>query len=268
VCRFDDGEVEAFDLVIGCDGVKSKVRDQVVGGEESAIYSGKRILFGIAPHTDGANGSRPKEVQGEVHQWFGEGTYTFTTSYGGVTGPRYDQIAVITADSTMTPENAEWGLSDRRAEMLRLLQDTKMPAELRATAERAERFFNIGVFLHNPLTPWSKGRLVLVGDAAHAMPPFLGQGANQAIQDAYCLAQQLCAIGTEHASLKEAMDKYEGIRKFPTSKITFNSWFLGFIETQKGIGAALRDKFFDTVYRLGVAQFIFLDSAKPKVGDK
>ena len=77
---------------------------------------------------------------------------------------------------------------------------------------------------------------------------------------------QLCAIGSEHASLKEAMDKYEGIRKFPTSKITFNSWFLGFIETQKGIGAALRDKFFDTVYRL--AQFIFLDSAEPKVGDK
>ena len=196
VCRFDDGEVEAFDLVIGCDGVKSKVRDQVVGGEESAIYSGKRILFGIAPHTDGANGSRPKEVQGEVHQWFGEGTYTFTASYGGVTGPRYDQIAVITADSTMTPENAEWGLSDRRAEMLRLLQDTKMPAELRATAERAERFFNIGVFLHNPLTPWSKGRLVLVGDAAHAMPPFLGQGANQAFQDAYCLQGRQCVSYT------------------------------------------------------------------------
>ena len=102
VCRFDDGEEEAFDLVIGCDGVKSKVRDQVVGGEESAIYSGKRILFGIAPHTDGANGSRPKEVQGEVHQWFGEGTYTFTTSYGGVTGPRYDQIAVITAADVPT----------------------------------------------------------------------------------------------------------------------------------------------------------------------
>jgi len=38
--------------------------------------------------------------------------------------------------------------------MLRIIDQTKMPKELRDTAERAQRFFNIGVFLHNPLTPW------------------------------------------------------------------------------------------------------------------
>ena len=79
-------------------------------------------------------------------------------------------------------------------------------------------------------------------------------GANQAIQDGYCLALQLSAIGSQHSSLQAALSKYEGIRKFPTAKITFNSWFLGFIETQRGIGAAVRDRFFNTMYRLGVAQ--------------
>jgi salicylate hydroxylase len=108
--------------------------------------------------------------------------------------------------------------------------------------------------------------MVLVGDAAHAMPPFLGQGANQAIQDGYCLASQLAQIGAEHETLSDALAAYQSIRKFPTAKLTFNSWFLGFIETQRGLGAAFRDKFFNTMYRLGVAQFVFLDGATPKVG--
>ena len=131
VCQFDDGETESFDLVVGCDGVKSKVRSEVVG-PETAIYSGVRILFGIAPHS--ASGSRPQEIQREVHQWFGEGAYAFTASYGGAAGPMVDQIAIITADSSKAPENSEWGVSDRRAEMLGLLDEAKMPAELRCVA--------------------------------------------------------------------------------------------------------------------------------------
>lgn len=51
------------------------------------------------------------------------------------------------------------------------------------------------------------------------------------------------------------------------AKLTFNSWFLGFIETQKGLGAAFRDRFFNTMFRIGVAQFVFLDGATPKVGE-
>ena len=266
VCTFTDGARETFDLVVGCDGLKSKVREEVVG-RESPTYSGTRVLFGIAPHTDAPGGRRAEESQTHVHQWFGEGVYGFTASYGGLEGQMWDQIAVVTHEGTFTEENEEWGASEQRAEMLRILERTRMPAELRAIAERADRFFNIGVFLHNPLTPWSKGRLVLVGDAAHAMPPFLGQGANQAIQDAYCLALQLAAIGNVHATLPEALSRYEAVRKFPTAKLTLNSWFLGFIETQEGLGAVFRDNFFRVMAGVGVAQFVFLDGATPKLGE-
>jgi hypothetical protein len=51
-----------------------------VAGPESAIYSGVRILFGIAPHSH--DGCRRFDEQQQVHQWFGEGAYTFTATYG------------------------------------------------------------------------------------------------------------------------------------------------------------------------------------------
>ena len=62
-------------------------------------------------------------------------------------------------------------------------------------AEASERCFELGVYGHSATAPWvsKSGRAVLLGDAAHAMAPFLGQGANQAIQDGYCLASCLAA---------------------------------------------------------------------------
>ena len=76
------------------------------------------------------------------------------------------------------------------------------------------------VSISNILKPWSSpsGRVVILGDAAHAMAPFLGQGANQALQDSYAVAScvsNINRIGTS-ASIKDEMNKYEWKRKFRT----------------------------------------------------
>merc|ERR1712075_1319 len=115
-----------------------------------------------------------------------------------------------------------------------------MPADVLRICLRCERFFEIGVFFHEPLDTWSSpsGKVVLVGDAAHAMPPFLGQGANQAMQDAYCLASELKAVGAEHAGIAEALGAYARKRQFATARLLLNSRILGFLETQSGAGAA------------------------------
>jgi 2-polyprenyl-6-methoxyphenol hydroxylase-like FAD-dependent oxidoreductase len=50
------------------------------------------------------------------------------------------------------------------------------------------------------LDDWSSrdGALALAGDSCHAMPPFLGQGANQSLQDAYCMAENLAGVGSKY----------------------------------------------------------------------
>ena len=141
-----------------------------------------------------------------------------------------------------------------------------MPEEVLRVASACERVFELGSYFRNPLVPWSglRGRAVLLGDAAHAMPPFLGQGANQGIQDAYCLAKELEAFrGGRHASMADALQAYEATRKFPCARLTLNSRILGFVETS--LPEFGRDAFFRTVTALGITRFIFLDGAMPKV---
>ena len=108
-----------------------------------------------------------------------------------------DESAVVPPD-----ENADW-TQDRRvtrdhvAECLKVLRSASVPGDDEGDIiQKSDRFFDLGVYLHNPFSwnGWVRevrsssgggtGRYaVTAGDATHAMPPFLGQGANQALQE-------------------------------------------------------------------------------------
>ena len=81
--------------------------------------------------------------------------------------------------------------------------------------------FTWGLYDREPLTRWTQGRLCLLGDEAHPMLPHMGQGANQAIEDAMVLATLL--RGASAADVPEALTRYETLRRDRTARIQWLS---------------------------------------------
>lgn len=280
---FADGSTsDRFDLVVGADGIKSAVRASAFG-DAPAKYSGIRIVFGCTAEGDesASVSARDPAEHGEVHQWFGDGCYTLVYTAGGgetrrdAAKTRQHNIAVCVSDEPSTDENAEWTRAggndaaktdaDAKAACLRAIDAYDMPEDVRRVAERCDRFFDVGVHYHDPLPRWrdASGAVVLAGDSCHAMPPFLGQGANQSLQDAWCLAERLSKVGGAYGDVKEALDAYESTRKPPTEQIMLSSRLIGFVETGRGPVALARDAAFLGLGAVGVAGKIFLKNAVP-----
>lgn len=101
---------------------------------------------------------------------------------------------------------------------------------------------------------------------AHAMPPFLGQGANAAIQDSRALAVAIAKIGTDYDKLDKALKTYQEERKGVVEAILRTSGLLGYLETQKGpLGMAVRNNLFRAMGVFGLPGKVLVQSAVPRV---
>jgi salicylate hydroxylase len=89
-------------------------------------------------------------------------------------------------------------------------------ADLRILLEQAECCFRWGLFDRDPLPTWSRGAITVLGDAAHPMLPFLGQGAAMAIEDGYVLARELARSPDD---LPAALRAYEAERVPRTAQV-------------------------------------------------
>jgi 2-polyprenyl-6-methoxyphenol hydroxylase-like FAD-dependent oxidoreductase len=122
-----------------------------------------------------------------------------------------------------TPEDAPDKAGGRKRQMLDLFQDwhDPIPGVIEATAE--EDILRNPIYESEPLRHWSRGRVTLLGDAAHTMTPNLGQGACQAIEDAVELAECLTANTDSVSALKH----YENRRVRRTNRVTLLARLVG-----------------------------------------
>jgi 2-polyprenyl-6-methoxyphenol hydroxylase-like FAD-dependent oxidoreductase len=186
---FSDGTQGDYDLVVGADGIHSKIRSLVFGDQIKAEYTGQ-VCWRI-------NVPRPPEVEGI---WMFAGT----NGKAGCVPLAPDLAYLLLIEEP--PEGQEWVPDDRLAATMRerLAEFGGIVGELRdAHIDRDEDIVLRSVLAVFVDRPWHRGRVVLIGDAAHATSPHVGQGAAMAIEDALVLAEE-----TTGGPLPEALERF------------------------------------------------------------
>ena len=190
-----DGSREKYDLVIGADGIRSRVRTLLFGNQFDPRYTGQ----GVWRFTT----ERPAEVDHQI-MFFGVGVKA------GIMPVSKDQMYLLLV--TNEPGNP-WFEADQLARLLReRLQSFTAPlvAQIRDQIEDPTRV------IYGPIeeviipSPWYRGSVLLIGDAAHASGPHVSQGATMAIEDAVVLAELIAqGEGAETTLAKFMARRYE-----------------------------------------------------------
>jgi salicylate hydroxylase len=207
--RFDDGSRAEADLVVGADGARSIVRRWMLGYDD-AMYSGCSGFRGVVPMDKLRSLPDPTALQ----FWIGPGGHLLHYPMGK------DHINFLLVERHPTPwPRREWMMPATEGEQLRHFAHWHPAVVEMITAKPVSDRW--GLFHRPPLGRWTKGRVTLLGDAAHAMAPHHGQGANQSIEDAVVLAA--CLGETGAGSLADATARYERLRRGRTRKVQYAS---------------------------------------------
>jgi 2-polyprenyl-6-methoxyphenol hydroxylase-like FAD-dependent oxidoreductase len=190
--QLTSGESARFDVLVGADGLKSRVREGILG-PSAPVYTGYTTWVANVPVAD-------PHYQHTIRLYFGKGGRFIAYS---LAGGRTHFEAV-----TRMPPGGDDGPAGRKADMLEHFGDwaEEIVALIEATADDGIR--RADAFARPPATTWGAGRVTLLGDAAHAMTNGVAQGANQAIEDAIVLGRCLERNSDPVAGLRE----YERLR--------------------------------------------------------
>jgi salicylate hydroxylase len=179
---FANGATVDADIVIAADGVRSLIR-QALYGDDDPTYTGQMVWRALLKGDD----VPPELLEPTGHiQWVGPGCHllAYYLRHG-------DVVNIVTQEDTDKWVAEGWSSPGDPAEM-RLSFPNPEPrlAKLLGIVTECSKW---GLFTRPLTDKWGKGRIQLIGDAAHAMLPNAGQGACQAFEDAYILARWLAA---------------------------------------------------------------------------
>ncbi|MDQ7957829.1 MAG: alpha/beta hydrolase fold domain-containing protein [Pseudomonadota bacterium] len=204
------GEVIEADAVIGADGIHSVVRTALRGPEDKQFAN---ILMWRALIPKAKLEGLPLPVAG--NNWFGTGRNVI--SYW----VRPDLYSILAAVPATEVRRESWTESGDIGELLDSFQGAE--PTIQAMLGAVESSFITGMYYRDPIPNWSTGRITLLGDAAHAMVPYLAQGACQSIEDAWVLAVCLKKHGAQ--GIEAALLEYERRRQPRTTRIQAGARF-------------------------------------------
>jgi 2-polyprenyl-6-methoxyphenol hydroxylase-like FAD-dependent oxidoreductase len=212
--------------LIGCDGVWSKIRQQIVGDGKPRVSG--HIAYRAVLKRDEV----PADLwQPDVILWAGPRTHL--VHYPLRRGELYNLVAVFHSDRYVEGWNAEadaevlWAhFKGQRPEVLRML-------------ERIETWRMWVLCDREPVKDWSQGRVTLLGDAAHPMLQYLAQGACMAAEDAVWLAEK---VAEDPLDLPAAFQAYVQGRYLRTARVQIMARVYGDFYHARGPAAELREQ--------------------------
>ena len=202
---FENGASATSDLVIGADGIRSVVR-QRLGLDTPAASEGVMAYRGMVPVE-----KLPwaKDAQG-LYLWMGAGRSFLCYPVSAETV--INIVAFVPTDRDSAESWSALGDLSVLAAEYRGWDD-----RVRQTIAALSETYVWGIYDRPALQRWTSGHTILIGDAAHPMVPHLGQGAGQAIEDAYTLGVLL--KGTSKDTLPDRLASYERLRRDHTARV-------------------------------------------------
>lgn len=202
VLSFANGATATADLVIGADGIRSRVREQLFS-TAGPVFAGEHAYRAVID----AQATHGLPIDDKLRMYLGHGTKVYFLPLLHRGQISFD-ITALDPDSTPNPQVT-------KEDMLRTVEgfDERIVA---TTRDLDMGIVNVrAVYDIDPIDTWHSDSVVLVGDAAHAMCHHQGQGANSAILDAGTLADCLAAA----PSVAEALAQYQAVRKPMTDEL-------------------------------------------------
>ncbi|KIS26109.1 monooxygenase [Arthrobacter sp. SPG23] len=202
VLTFANGETVEADLVVGADGIKSAVREQLFSAK-GPVFSGEHA-YRVVISADDAHGMVSDD---NLRMYMGRGTKVYLLPLRHRNQMSFD-ITALNPDGT-------WAPTITKEELLKTVEgfDERIVAIARGLDMDT---VNIrAVYDIDPVDTWHTDSVVLMGDAAHSMLHHQGQGANSAIEDAGALADALAQAD----SVKEALALFQATRKPVTDEL-------------------------------------------------
>lgn len=273
---FANGKEYSGRLIIGCDGSNSKVRklmmqkrmkndnEEFVAASTAShsasdpFYVDINVWWCVTKLSDIPIMERTKWDTGPSRLYFEGGAIMQIVANDSLI------LSIDYRAPTLRRDHKNWSANSTGADLLEFMRDWKIPSKYWPAAKYASRvaLFAIPKGLGSEeATLWHYStNVVLLGDAVHPTPHFFGQGANAAIQDAYCLVRCLHTIPSNNdGSLSDAFSEYVKVRKPPADDIISKSYLLGLTETTGGIARLARDLIFFTVLKTGLFVWAAVD---------
>ncbi len=207
-----DGDTVMGDVLVGADGVHSKIRASLFG-DGAAVFSGCRAWRGVIPAH-----KLPAHLCGsEAFNWVGPGAHVIHYPLRG--GELINFVGIVEKDDWQVES---WAVQGRVEDCL---------ADFKGWHEDVQTFihalevpFKWALMHREPMATWIAGRAVLLGDAAHPTLPLLASGAAMAIEDGFVLARCLSEkLSADQHDLPLALQAFESARMERTSRVVRGS---------------------------------------------